>query len=236
MQGLRASLASLVMLGLTISPALAGPKPATSLGTVITADHARVGESSVQVGTTVFGGDRLTTDPQGSVQIRAGAARLLLQSASAAIVNDTDGVPSARLLLGTATFSTGNAKAFTLFASRAAIRSQSDAPTIGQVTYLSEKELLVVSKRGPLTVTVDGETQLIPEGASYRVLLDPQPNMAQGPEGAGSGKDKDRDRDHRRGGPPLRAGRNYFVPVVIGATAVVTVFAISEALESPNRP
>jgi len=234
MQGLRASLASLVMLGLTTSPALAGPRPATSLGTVITADHARVGESSVQVGTTVFGGDRLTTDPQGSVQIRAGAARLLLQSASAAIVNDTDGAPSAKLLLGTATFSTGNAKAFTLFASRAAIRSQSDAPTIGQVTYLSEKELLVVSKRGPLTVTVDGETQLIPEGTSYRVLLDPQPNMAQGPEGAGSGKSKDR--DHRRSGPPLRAGRNYFVPVVIGATAIVTVFAISEALESPNRP
>src|SRR5215469_5431209 len=235
MQGLRAPLATFLFVGLSASAALAGPKPTSSLGTIVTAEHARVGDSAAEVGTTVFSGDRLSTDQQGSLQIRAGAARLLLQSDSAAVVDDSEGAPSARLLLGTATFSTGNAKAFTLFASRAAIRSQSDAPTIGQVTYLSEKELLVVSKRGPLTVTVDGETQLIPEGASYRVLLDPQPNMAQGPEGAGSGKDKDRDRDHRRGGPPLRAGRNYFVPVVIGATAVVTVFAISEALESPNR-
>lgn len=230
MQGLRALLAAFITIGLTISPACAAPRPTASLGTVITADHARVGDSSVEVGTTIFNGDRLTTDPQGSVQIRAGAARLLLQGASAAIINDTDGAPSAKLLQGAATFSTGNARAFTLYASRAAIRAESDAPTIGQVTYLSDKELLVASKRGSLSVVVDGETQLIPEGASYRVMLD---TMAQGPEGAGG---KDKDHDKRKGGPPLRAGRSYFVPVAIGFAAIVTGIAVSEALESPNRP
>jgi hypothetical protein len=56
------------------------------------------------------------------MQVRAGAARLLLLSASAAIVNDGDGMSSAKLVSGTATFSTGNAHAFTLFASKAAIR------------------------------------------------------------------------------------------------------------------
>lgn len=231
MQGLRALLAAFVACGLTISPSWATPKPTPSLGTIITAEHARVGDSSAEVGTTVFGGDRLATDPQGSVQMRAGAARLLLQGASAAIINDTDGAPSAKLVQGTATFSTGNARAFTLFASRAVIRSQSDAPTIGRVTYLSDRELLVASKRGPLTVTVDGETQLILEGASYRVMLD---TMAQGPEGAGSGKDKDHDK--RKAGPPLVAGRNYFVPVAIGVAAIITGIALSEALESPDRP
>ena len=230
MQGLRALLAAFITIGLTISPACAAPRPTASLGTVITADHARVGDSSVEVGTPIFNGDRLTTDPQGSVQIRAGAARLLLQGASAAIINDTDGAPSAKLLQGAATFSTGNARAFTLYASRAAIRAESDAPTIGQVTYLSDKELLVASKRGSLSVVVDGETQLIPEGASYRVMLD---TMAQGPEGAGG---KDKDHDKRKGGPPLRAGRSYFVPVAIGFAAIVTGIAVSEALESPNRP
>jgi len=232
MQGLRASLAAFIIFGLTFSPVCAAPKPTASLGTIITADHARVGDSAAEVGTTVFSGDRLATDAQGSVQIHAGAARLLLQGASAAIINDAEGVPSANLLQGAATFSTGNARAFTLFASRAAIRAQSDAPTIGRVTYLSDKELLVASKRGPLTVTVDGETQIVPEGAAYRVELDPR--MAQGPEGAGGGN-KDHD-NKRTGGPPLRAGRNYFVPVVIGVVAVVTGLAVSEAFESPNRP
>jgi len=233
MQGLRAPLATLLFVGLSASIASAGPKPNTSLGTIVTAEHARVGDSAAEVGTTIYSGDRLATDQQGSVQIRAGAARLLLQSASAAVVDDNEGAPSAKLLLGTATFSTGNAKAFTLYVSRAAIRPQSDAPTIAQVTYLSEKELLLVSKRGPLTITVDGETQLIAEGDSYRVMLEPPPPMAaaQGPEGAGSGK-----RDKGMNGPPLKAGRSYFLVGAVTVTGIITGLAISEALESPNRP
>jgi hypothetical protein len=233
MRGLRAPLATLMSIGLTVAPAWAGPKTASSLGSIVTAEHARIGDSSAEVGTTVFSGDRLATEREGSVQIRAGAARLLLQSASSATLNDTEGTPSAKLFGGTATFSTGNSKAFTLFASRAAIRAQSDGPTIGQVTYLNEKELLVVSKRGPLTITVDGETEVIADGAAYRVLLDPPSTMAQGPEGAGAHKE---DRKRGMSGPPLHAGRNYFLITAVGVTAVVTGLAVSEALESPNRP
>jgi hypothetical protein len=233
MRGLRASLATLMTIGLTVSPVWAGPKTASSLGSIVTAENALVGGSSAEVGTTVFSGDRLSTGREGSVQIRAGAARLLLQSASSATLNDSEGAPSAKLFGGTATFSTGNSRAFTLFASRAAIRAQSDGPTIGQVTYLNEKELLVVSKRGPLTITVDGETEVITDGSAYRVLLDPPPTMAQGPEGAGAHKD---DKKRGMGGPPLHAGRNYFLITAVGVTAAITGIAVSEALESPNRP
>jgi hypothetical protein len=49
----------------------------------------------------------------------------------------------------------------------------------------------------------------------------------QDPQGVGSG---------RRAGRPRRAGRNRFVWFVIGAGAVITFFALSEALESPDRP
>lgn len=233
MRGFRGSFAALITIGLTVSPVWGGPKTASSLGTVITAEHARIGDSSAEVGTTVFSGDRLSTEREGSVQIRAGAARLLLQSGTAAVLSDSEGAPSAKLVAGTATFSTGNSRAFTLLASRAAIRAQSDGPTIGQVTYLSEKELLVVSKRGPLTITIDGQSEVIADGGAYRVLLDPPATMAQGPEGAGAHKE-----DKRRGmaGPPLHAGRNYFLVTAVGVTAIITGLAVSEALESPNRP
>lgn len=233
MRGLRAPLAALITVGLTVAPAWAGPKTPNSFGTIVTAEHARVGGSSAEPGTTVFSGDRLSTDREGSLQIRAGAARLLLQSGALASLSDSEGAPSAKLSGGTATFSTGNSRAFTLFASRAAIRPQSDGPTIGQVTYLNEKELLVVSKRGPLTITVDGETEVIADGSAYRVLLDPPPTMAQGPEGAGAHKE---DKRRGMGGAPLHAGRNYFLITAVGVAAAVTVFAVSEALESPNRP
>jgi hypothetical protein len=227
MQGMRAMFAAAVSVSLAVGPAMGSPT-ATPLGTVLTAERARVGDASAWVGTTVYAGDRLSTDLQGSVQVRAGAAaRLLLLSASSATIDDKEGAPSANLLSGTATFSTGNAHAFTLYASTAAIRAQSDAPTIGQVTLLNEKELLVISKRGPLEVTVNGETQTVEDGKAYHVYLDPE--MAQGPSGAGGAQGG-------KGGGPLKAGKNYFMYVVVGVAAIATAIAISEAYESPYRP
>jgi hypothetical protein len=234
MNGLRAVFAAAVSVSIATVPAMGAPNPATTLGTVITAEHAHVGEAAAEVGTTVFTGDRLYTEPQGSVQVRAGAARLLLLSSSSAVIDDREGAPSAKLVKGTATFSTGNAHAFTLYASRAAVRAQTDAPTIGQVTYLSDKELLVISKRGSLTITVDGETEIIPEGTAYRVLLDATAAAAaQGPAGAGSNKKAG---GSGPSGPPLKAGRSYFLVVAVGVTAIATYFAVSESLESANRP
>jgi hypothetical protein len=232
MQPLRAICAAALALSLTSMPAFAGTAPNVApLGTVIAADRAHVGQANADIGTTVYGGDKLSTEMQGNMQVRAGAARLLLLSSSAAVVNDSEGAPSAQLLLGTATFSTGNAHAFTLFASKAAIRSQTDAPTIGQVTYLNEKELLVTARRGGLTVTVEDETQVIPEGTSYKVMLDPSTD-AQEPAGAGSGSQG----PQHGGGGPLKAGRSRFLIMATALTGIATGFAIYKALESPDRP
>ncbi len=232
MQRLRVLSAAVLSLGLVCSAWGAATPSVPPLGTVIAADRAHVGEAIADVGTTVYGGDRISTDLQGSVQVRAGAARLLLLSASAAIVNDGNGAPSAKLMTGTATFSTGNAHAFTLFASTAAIRPQSDVPTIGQVTRLNDKELLVAARRGALTVTVDDETQVVKEGESFRVLLDPDAAAAQQPAGAGSGSQGPRG----SGGGPLKAGRSRFLIVATILTAAGTGVAIYEAMESPSHP
>ena len=69
MQGLRAFLAAALLVKLALQSAwrLAGPANPV-LGTVITADKAHVGEGMADVGTTVFGGDRISTEAEGSVQ------------------------------------------------------------------------------------------------------------------------------------------------------------------------
>lgn len=232
MQYLRILCAAAALLMLASSPLCAATPPnVTPLGTVIAAERAHVGGASADVGTTVYGGDRISTELQGSVQLRAGAARLLLLSSSDAIVNNNTGAPSAQLLSGTATFSTANAHAFTLFVSTAAIRPQTDGPTIAQVTYLNAKELLVASRRGPLTVTVGDDTQVVPEGSSFRVVLDPPEAAAQEPEGAGTKHDKEN--EHR--GPRV-AGRSRFLLMAVTVTGVVTALAAAEAFESPARP
>ena len=228
MQRLRAIFAAALSVRLASAPLMGAPT-ATVWGTVVTAERAHVDDGVASVGTTVFSGDRLSTEDQGSVQIRADAARLLLLSARSATVNDSEGTPSAKLLSGTATFSTGNAHAFTVYASKAAIRAQSDAPTIGQVRLLNAKELL--SKRGPLSVTVDGEAQVIGDGKAYHVYLDPDMAAAQGPAEAGGGQGPG-----GKGGSPLKAGRSRFLIVAVGVTAIATYFAVSEAAESASRP
>lgn len=205
--------------------------PTNALGTVVAADRAGVGGVLASVGTTVFAGDKLSTATAGSVQLRTTAARFLLSQSSIATLGLEDGVPSATLLEGTATFSTANAKAFVVRMSTAAIRPRSDEPTIGQVTMLGAKELFVRCTRGALLLTVDDDSRVIPEGSAYRVLLDPSavPGAQSQPPAQGAGS-------KGTGRPPLMAARSRFVWFAVGAVSIVTFFAVDEALESPDRP
>ena len=202
----------------------------TPMGTITAASRAHVGVTPASTGSTVFGGDHLSTEKLGSLQIRAGAARFLLSGASSAALSQKDGAPGATLLSGTAVFSTANAKAFLLHASTADIRPQSDQPTVAQVTYVNDKELRVRATRGSLAITVEDETQIVPEGTAYRVILDPNSYYAsespQGPAGAGVGS----------GRPPRKAGRSRFLLIAIIVTGVATGVALYEALQSPDKP
>jgi hypothetical protein len=203
---------------------------AAPMGTITAATSAHVGATAASSGSTVFGGDHLSTEKLGSIQIRAGAARFLLSGASSAALSQNGEVPAATLLSGTAVFSTANAKAFLLHASTADIRPQSDQPTVAQVTYVNDKELRVRATRGALAITVEDETQIVPEGTAYRVILDPSSYYAsespQGPAGAGTGS----------GRPPRKAGRSRFLLVAIIVTGVATGVALYEALQSPDKP
>jgi hypothetical protein len=211
-----------------------GATPA-AIGTVTSATSARVGATTASVGSTVFGGDHLSTDRLGNIQVRAGAARFLLSGASSASLSENPSAPGATLLSGTAVFSTANAKAFVLHAATAHIRPRSDEPTVVQVTYVSDKELRLRCNRGSAAITVDDETQFVTEGTAYRVILDPDayyaasgatPASVQGPQGAGT----------RNGRPPLKAGRSRFLLIAIIVTSIATGVAVYEALQSPDRP
>jgi hypothetical protein len=217
--------AAFTSLTLLITPLWAAPS--SSLGTIVYADRAHVGASEASAGTTVFVGDRLTTEKTGSVQVRAGAARLLLSSASSATLAQDDASASATLTFGSAIFSTANSKAFALHFSSAVIRPNTDQPTIGQVTVLSAKELVVKSTRGSLSIAVEDDVRVIPEGVGYRIVLDANAPEPQGPRGAGT---------KGYGGPPIRAAKSKFIWYAIAVTAVVTYFAVDEVFESPARP
>ncbi len=201
-----------------------------SLGIIVTAERAHLGDAAASPGSSVFGGDRVSTGEKGSLQVRTGAARFYLAAMSSATLTSDGGVTVATLNAGTAIFSTSTANGIELLAATAHIRPQSDGLTVAQVTLAGPKELVVSSRRGALAITVEDETQIIPEATSYRVLLEPPPASPepQGPRGArtkGSG-----------GGLPRKAAQNKFLLVATVVTGAVTIWAVLEALESPDRP
>lgn len=202
----------------------------SGLGTVVSAERAHVGTAAASVGATVFAGDKLDTEPLGSLQVRAGAARLVLTGSSRLVWGTEDGSPSATLTGGTAAFSTAGAKALVLHAGTAAFKPRSDEPTVANVTLLNGKELVVRCSRGALLIAVEDDVRVIPEGTAYHVVLDPEAAVPAGavpaPATPASWGQKE----------PRKTGRSRFIWYAIAFTAIVTGLAISEALESPDRP
>jgi hypothetical protein len=218
----RAFVALLLSLALLVSPLWAAPS--AEYGTIVFANRAQVGTASASVGATVFSGDRLSTDQIGSLQVRAGAARLALSNGSIATLGQEEASPAATLTSGTATFSTANSRAFALHVATAVIRPDTDKPTIGKVSVLGAKELAVQCVRGSLSIAVEDDVREIPEGMAYRVVLDPNAPLPQSPSGAGT--------NSQIGGPPVRPAKSRFIWYVIAASAGVTIWVVHEVLES----
>src|SRR4029077_8524444 len=53
------------------------------------------------------------------------------------------------------------------------IQPAANAASVAHIRVVNPKELRIYAQRGALEFSYHGESELIPEGAAYRVLLDP---------------------------------------------------------------
>jgi hypothetical protein len=215
---------SVVLSLILVSSSISGASSA-GVATVVSAERASVGRANASVGSTVFNGDSLEVQSLGSMQLRAGAARVLLSGGSRVVWGEEGGMAAATLSSGVATFSTASSKAFTLRAGTAVIRPTGQGPSVGSVAVLNPKELNVHCSRGSLTLTVIDDSLVIPEGTSYHIVLDPEESAAADEAKPWGGNQA-----------PRKSGRNRFLFFVIVAAAAATAVAVHEALESPDRP
>lgn len=217
----RSLLALILAVSLFSAASPAAASPAKALGQVLQSDRGHLGQAVATPGAAIFAGDTLSTEDQGKLHVRTGAAQLYLLANSTASLSDAGKGAAATLLRGTIVFSAATSGALELRASTARLRAKGDAPAVAQVTLLGPKELLISCRRGALEFAVNGESDVIPEGASYRVLIDPPPALVDA-----------------NAKPPLKAGRRNlaFLFILIGTGAAFTGWAIHKALESPDRP
>ena len=220
----RTILAVVLAFPLALDPVLAA---VPIIGVIIHANRAHIGNASASVGSTLYDGDHLSTDDGGEVGIRTRAALLRLDAHTSVRLESEEPVQrtSVELSSGTLVFSTARASAAEIRADGALIRPASDQQTLAEVRVVGAKQLVVLARRGALEFSYQGQSQIISEGMSYRVILDPPDETAADSRG----------NDRRNKTPPDRR-RPAFLLIPILVAAGVTAFAIHEALESPDKP
>lgn len=186
------------------------PRRMDPLGVITEANRAYLRNRPVSTGTTLYDGDRLSTEPQGVLRLRSRAATFYLGGESQATLrgeSDDEKGTQLELAAGSLVFSSPQAAAAEILADEAIIRPAADAPTIGQITAVASKILHLYARRGSLKFSYRDESEVIAEGESYRVVLDP-------PDDDTAAKP---DSDHPRRTPSRR--RKGFLFFLIGAGA-----------------
>lgn len=220
----RPFLATLLTVVLMQAPVMAEPAgtPSAPLGVILQTEHAVIGSGVAATGATVFAGDTLETNAGGTLRVRFGGSQAYLMPNSSATVNQASGGFGATLTAGTVIVSSVQGETFRLIADGATIRPNSKQATSAQITRVSPTELLLLSRKGALEVSMDDDVKTVPEGASYRMLIQPPDEAAGSP---GSPRPQ-----------VATAGRNRFLFIALAVVAIGVTVGVILATRSPHRP
>lgn len=215
---------------MAVASLLAGASPAkiASLGLIMHAERAHVGEAAASAGSTIFEGDRLSTEPDGLLRIAIPALTLQLGGQSALVLGravDPEGIV-AELASGTLLFSATSTGSIVIAANDALVRPAANVATVAHVRMVNPRELRIYAQRGTLEFSYRGESETIQEGKSYRVIIDPTET-----ESAALGSDP--------ATKPPAMHHPTFILVAIAAAVAGVASAIPMMMhsdESPDRP
>lgn len=212
------------------SAGVPGGRTLDAVGVVFEASHASLGAHAASEGTTIYDGDRLSTEAEGSLGLLIGKAMLRLADRSSAVMHDGAGNGARQfdveLLSGTAVLSVTAANTGEIVACGASIQPVSQVRGVVRVQIAGPHELVVYAQRGAAQISYRGETETIAEGNAYRVRLNASDDPGQGGAIAKSS---------------AHSGKLLLVVTIsVGvATAVGVGLAVSGkqgAVESPDHP
>jgi len=204
-----------VALSLLLS-GLALPAQTAPTGVVLQSASARLNATDAAVGTTIFDGDRMETQEKGALSLRSGQVQLTLSEQSTVWMNHENLILAPTLQRGTVTFRADTGMGVEIKADDVRVRPHSPVLTVGEVT-LQDCDVLVTARTQSLEVTAGKETKILEEGKTYRVVR-------KGACGAALSH------------PALAAVQSRFFLLPIAIAAPITIWAVHEALESPDRP
>ena len=207
---------SAMLVGIPVMASPATP-PSAPLGSVMQADRARQGVDLTSGGSTIYDGDRLETQEDGTLRVLLGKSQLFMQQSTGTEVHGLANGYSASLLHGTVIASSPEGQTFQLLANGATIRPASSRATVARVTMLNGNELLLTSSLGAIQVTYEGDIKTIEAGNSVRMEIKSEDTTGPGPQGS-----------------PTHGGRNRAIYFWITAAAIATGVGIWRVMVSSN--
>jgi len=150
--------------------AMTRPDPGP-LATVEEATHASVRGASAATGTSLYGGDAVTTDKQGTVRLRLGKGKLYLSASSSASLEQRAGLATVTLAEGSATFSLPDPAQFELETPVGVLRGSGRKATQGQVRISKPTEVEVCATHGDLVLDNEGEYYTLAQGKTFRIVI-----------------------------------------------------------------
>jgi hypothetical protein len=208
----RRALATMLVFLLAGMPLLGQTPP---LGIVTQSTLGHLNNAVATEGSTVYNGDRLSTEAGGTLGVRFGSVQLVLPDDSAVYVGQEGPVLTAALQQGSVAFTVETGGVLRITAADVRVRPLSSALTAGQMS-LEKCAVVVTSRVQALEVTAGKETKIVEAGQSYRVAIE-----------GDCGR-------HRNATPiPTAQGRFLLIPILSGG---ITIWGIHKAFESPDRP
>ena len=185
LSGVRSVLIGLVVSGMVNLPVMAAS--AKPLGMVVIADHAKVDSASAEIGTDVFAGDALATDPTGTMRMKVGASQVYLLASTAATLASAENRVQANVTRGTLGFSTNAPDQLEIATPFATIRGADSQRVFAQVAVLSPTKMQISAYEGSLLVIApNGDRKMISEGETFEATAAPaEPGGGQNQYGVG---------------------------------------------------
>ena len=208
---------SLMLIGIPATAVPANPA-SVPLGSVMQAERAHLGADITSGGATIYDGDRLETQEDGTLRARLGGSQMYLRPSTVADVHGLSNGYSASLLRGTVIASSPEGQTFQLLANGATIRPADTHATVAQVTWVNPRELLLSSNLGAIQVSFEGDVKTIEAGNSFHMEIEPS-NQDPGPQGSGA---------------PTHGGNNHAIYILIAVAGAATAIGVWRALVSPS--
>ncbi len=199
------------------------PAPAahSAIGILTLATHAHLNEAMAFPGLSVFEGERLSTDGEGRLGVRAGHSILTLGPKTEVELVSINGGLHVDMSFGALHFSGAENEIVEVHAEDAILGPASTRPTQGTVIIVSSKVLQITTERGSLNFSCHGEFRNLPEGQTYQIYLD-APGESQ--EATSAGMEK----------AGVATKVTYFI--VSAGVAGTIAWGVHNALKSENLP